>query len=303
MTFEPRVVHTRLSHDNSLATRLSEPFTFSADNGIFMRFYPDCRPKNMEIAPLQKGLVLGFSGVELIEEGAGFGVPVAKFGDTAYFSSSAQLLILNEGTDGALVRKIYVLDAISRKEVRGTNINDGFYKFIHKNFEAAYLPRRRLLPVFDLTMRLRKILGVQTRFEIVEPKGKVVVTYICKPEGIGVHADFSELEKVNCREILMLNEQGAASFSTFLDSRGLVLHDFQIGPWAEINAEKATFIHNENSVSFSLQNSVAADLYRGRELIKDRFSWAGLTYALKPQTKRFDYTVSLNVSPRVLKRF
>ena len=49
----------------------------------------------METASLQKGLIMVFDDQELIDEGLGFGVPVAKYDDKTYFPGSAEVSIQN----------------------------------------------------------------------------------------------------------------------------------------------------------------------------------------------------------------
>ncbi len=273
--------------------------TFGAIGDVFLRLYPDNRPRNLEIAALQKGLILGFRDEELVEEGAGFGVPVAKYAETAYFSSSAEVSFSKKEGCAFVLRKTYFLDAISKKHLKGVRVNDGLYKVVHKTFEAAYLGRRRLLPLFDLLMRLRKSLGVQTRFEKVKSKGRVTVTYQCYRNLVKIHVDFTELEKDGCREILVLNEQGATRFCEYSDSNGLLLSLNQIGPWTKVAARSASFSDCNNGVSFTLSNLENAFLFRGREQIKDRFSWAGMTYTLKPGISDFSYAITLALSPVV----
>ena len=71
--------------------RSRNPITVSVDGHVSCRLYSDTRPHCLEIAPLQKGLVLVLNGKELIGEGVGFGAPVVVYRDRPYFSTSAEV--------------------------------------------------------------------------------------------------------------------------------------------------------------------------------------------------------------------
>jgi hypothetical protein len=232
--------------------------------------------------------------LELIEEGAGFGVPIAKYSDTTYFCGTARVTLHQVSAGSVVLTKTFFLDAVSTKQIRGANINGGFYMLLQKAFEKAYLSSQSLHPVFDSMMLLRKGLGIQTQFEKVPSRGKVVVTYHCLPSQIKVHVDFSGLETANCQEILLLNEQGASRFRRYSDTDGAVLHDGHVGAWTKVTAKHATFSSVDSGISFSLETVKTATLYRGREQIKGRFSWAGMTYQLDPKTAEFNYTIKLS---------
>lgn len=246
----------------------------------------------MEIAALQKGLVLVYNGSELIEEGAGFGVPITKYFDRSFFSRTATVYVKEQDESSVIITKVFLLDAISKKQVRGSNINDGFYSIFHKMFEKSYLHLGNMRSFFDLVMRLRKTIGVETQFSKVSPRGKVIVTYHCFSDHIKVCADFSEVDKAGCKEILILNEQGATFFRK--NSKGNeVFCDKKIGAWNKVAAEKTEFSDIGDNISFSMEKRDGAILYCGREQVKDRFSWAGMTYALSPKTSIFNYTIRL----------
>jgi hypothetical protein len=257
-----------------------------------MRVYPDNSPKNMEIAALQKGLVLVYNGSELIEEGAGFGVPITKYFDRTFFSRTAAVYVKEQDENSVIIKKVFLLDAISKKQVRGSNINNSLYSIFHKTFEKSYLHLGNMRSFFDLIMRLRKTIGIETQFSKVSPKGKVTVSYHCFSDHIKVCADFSEVDKAGCKEILILNEQGATFFRK--NSKGNeVLCAKKIGAWNKVVATKAEFSDIRDNISFSMEKRDGAILYCGWEQIKDRFSWAGMTYALSPKTSIFNYTIRL----------
>jgi hypothetical protein len=50
----------------------------------------------------------------LIEEGIGFEVPVVKYEDKTYFSTSAEVLI-QKNYSAYRVKKTYILDSVSKK--------------------------------------------------------------------------------------------------------------------------------------------------------------------------------------------
>jgi hypothetical protein len=249
----------------------------------------------MEIAALQKGLVLVINGSELVEEGAGFGVPIAKYSDTTLFSRNATVYVEEPDENATVITKVFLLDSVSKKRVHGAFINDEIYSVFHKTFEKAYLNRGNMRSIFDWIMRLRRTIGVETHFVNVSPRGKVTVRYYCYPDHIKVCADFSEVDMTSCQEILILNEQGATFFRKYRNGSAVLL-DKKIGAWTRVDAEKAEFSDLEDHISFSLGKRDSATLYCGWEQVKDRFSWAGLTYALSPKTLIFNYTIQLKNS-------
>ncbi len=272
---------------------LSEPVTINIGNLISVRLYDDTRPNFLETAPLQKGLVLILDGKELIEEGVGFGVPVVRYADKTYFSSSAEVSVQENGNLCALEKR-FALDAVSRKRFwKASYINDGFYSFFHKFFNKAYKGHKSLTPVFNRTMELRRAVKIQTEFVKVKPRGTITFKYSFQPNTIKINVDLSDLELSGCQEILLLNEQGSNFFRKYRDSDGLKLFDEKIGAWENVRAKEATLSDDKDALRFTLESSNMAELFRGLERIKGRFSWAGLSYSLHPKRGAFDYVIKL----------
>jgi hypothetical protein len=261
---------------------------------LSVRLYRDARPNYLEIAPLQKGLVLVFDGEELIEEGVGFGVPVVKYADKTYFSSSAEVSVQENGNIRTLEKR-FLLDTVSRKRFwKASYINDGFYSLFHKLFNKAYKGHKSLAPVFSRTMELRGALKIQTEFVKVKSRGTITFKYSCQPNTIKINVDLTDFELAGCQEILLLNEQGSNYFRKYTDTDGLKLFDEKIGAWEIVRAKEATLSDGKDALEFTLENCSEATLFRGLERIKGRFSWAGLSYSLHPKRGVFGYVIKLS---------
>jgi uncharacterized protein YlbG (UPF0298 family) len=274
---------------------LQEPITIHLTNRLSVRLYKDTRPNCLETAALQKGLVLMLDNEELIEEGVGFGVPVVKYQDKTYFSSSAEAS--TQKTDSAYtLKKTYLMDTISRKKIwrAASYIDDNFYSSVRKKFEKLYLSHKTLSPLFNKLMELREIAKIKTEFIKVKPRGAIAVNYEIQPTIIKVSVDFSELTLTGCQEVLVLNEQGSSVFQKYADTSGLTLFGNNIGAWDAVTADQASMLSTGEHVAFSLQNICGAALFRGWEKTRNRFSWAGLSYSLRPNHGTFDYEIGLD---------
>jgi hypothetical protein len=276
------------------STNLKQPITVHLTNRLSVRLYEDSRPQCLETASLQKGLVLMLDNQEVIEEGMGFGLPIAKYHDKTYFSSTANVSIQkNQST--YIIKKRFVLDAISRKKFwRATYIDDDVYSLVRKTFAKLYLKHKNISPFFNSIMELRNVAKIQTEFQKVKRRGNVTVTYEIQPENINVNADFSDLTLEGCEEVLVLNEQGADVFDRYADSNGLELVGGKIGGWDPVTANQAFMLSSEKQISFCLKKNSGAGLFRGWENTKRRFSWVGLNYSLSPSRGIFDYSIGFN---------
>lgn len=274
----------RITVSSSVPTprRIDEPYTYRACWDLELRVYPDRRPGNLEIAYLHKGLILIRSGEELVEEGAGFGVPVARFKDKTYFSGSATLTLLNEGPP-PVIQKSYALDTVSEKSLRGgLRISDSLYHPLHRAFTRAYLSRPSFRHLFNKIIETRIAMGVTTRFVKVVPRGVVDIRFTLRESLIEVEV-VTEKISTGCEELVILNEQGASTFRRYRDAGGLDLLDDAIGAWDRIEASKGTLSDVMGKLSFSIQKpSISQVMYRGRERVRDRLSWTGIALSLKP---------------------
>lgn len=272
---------------------LTDSFTVNAFDDVALRLYPDFRPFHLEIAPLQKGLVLVLHGKELVEEGIGFGVPVVKFEDKTFFPGTAKVSLENEATGVSLI-KSFTLDTVSRKQIwKGPFINDRLYSAFHKAFARAYLGHKGTQPISEKIMQFRRTAKVRTQFVKVRPRAKINVRYKCLGKTVKIEAEVSQLDSAGCEEILILNEQGSTFFQRYSDSDGLKLYCGQVGGWERVRAKEASFSDIKGTLAFTLENLDGARLFRGWERISKRFSWAGLSYSLKPRVSSFAYAIEL----------
>lgn len=280
-----------LNYSNSY----EETITLPISERLSVRLYEDSRPHCLETALIQKGLVLIVDNKEVIEEGIGFGVPVIKFKDKTYFSSSAKVSLIRNPGSALSLKKTFFLDSVSRKRFWRTGyINDGLYSQFHKSFERLYLSHKSLSSLFNKMMEFREVAKIHTDFEKVKSKGWVTVNYELQPSKVSVYVDFSQMNLDDCQELLVLNEQGYRFFAKYSDSGGLNLFGNKIGAWDLVDANRATLMNINGQVQFSLRKASPGLFFRGWEQTRNRFSWAGLSYSLKPKNRFFNYTIELN---------
>jgi hypothetical protein len=181
--------------------------------------------------PTAERLVLVLDGIELNEEGVGFGVPVVKCKDTAFFSQTAKTSLLN---GDRTLQKEYVLDTLSKRRFYGVNISNRIDSLLHKMFNYIYTRQNHAKALANRLMELRVKAKVETVFVKIKPVGTVTCQYSFEPNQIRVNVDFSGLQLDKCTELVMLNEQGANFFSNYSDLNGLLLSERHIGPWSAV---------------------------------------------------------------------
>jgi hypothetical protein len=272
---------------DKLATSLP-PLTFTLEESLGIRVYLDSRPHCMETSPLHKGLVLMANNEELIQEGIGFGVPVVKYKDKTYFSGSSQSTVVQSSP--VIIKRRFVLDCISKKKIAKEYINDSFYHILHRKFSSFYLMYPQLSALFNFFMELRNLLGIQTELNRVSPRGAVTVIYRLMPSEIKVTVDFTRIASKDAKELLVLNEQGSI-FDRYVDSSGLFLASTGISGWAKVLADEASLYCSCRNAKFTIKKSHPAQLFRGWEATKHRFSWSGLSYSLPIKTRIFNYSI------------
>jgi hypothetical protein len=117
---------------------VKEQFTQKLSERTALRIYSDNRPHCLEISALHKGLIIVHDGIERVEEGAGFGVPIMKY-DKTHFPSSAQCFI-EKTKNGYAIVKVFEMNAVAKKKVgKKTYLDDSLYRFFRKQFERIYL--------------------------------------------------------------------------------------------------------------------------------------------------------------------
>jgi hypothetical protein len=270
--------------DGSFAVRMNDT--------LLLKLYPDNRPSVLETSVLQKGVVIEMNGDELNGEGMGFGVPIVKYRDKTFFSGTSSI-DFNE-KDPCLITKRFTLDMISKKYYKSNLISDLIYRPAHNVFTFFYLKIKSLRFLFDRIMDVRENIGIQTKFVTTKPRGIVSITYRLLEAGLLVEADFSEVESIDAKEHVILNEQGADFFEIYSDSSGIKLSKEKIGAWEEIESEQPTFHETSEELSFSTEVIPGSRLFRGWENVPDRLSWVGLNFSFNPESKKVDFEIYIS---------
>jgi hypothetical protein len=266
--------------------------TLTLSDSVSLSVYSNTNPHNMKVADLQKGLVLSCSGVDVIGEGIGFGVPIAKYADETVFSGSS-FLYVREDVDAVEIRKEFLMDLVARDGFRNLKLENQKVRTLFDYISELAHGHKRLARSILIAKDLLFKFGVKSSFVRKPHKGAVVVTYIVDRNRIRVKLNLSMLNRTNLGKVFVLNEQGAHFFRIYSDSRGLRLVDGEIGVWDVVKAQSAKITDGQNKIGFSLKSLEGSMLRRGRELMKGSLNWIGLDYELDPENYHFEYEIEL----------
>jgi hypothetical protein len=250
-------------------------------------------PSGYPTDSLAKGLTLECNGIDLSEEGVGFGVPVIKLGRVAVFPGAAretfrdparQLFCVEYVMD---LRELLAMPGLSLMRNRPAN----FLKEIAGELHRAYPWARAALDA--VSRRARRSIGIRTIFRRGRRVGVVRVEYRFDParRELRMAVDSSGIQAANPAEVILMNEQGANYFDLYADSDGALLSGREICAWAPVAAARARFIDAAHDVGFAARKAPGARLYRGRELAPGRLAWAGFAYRVLPGRELFHCSV------------
>jgi hypothetical protein len=272
-------------------------YTIPISKSLSLRLYSDTRPHYLHIADLQKGLIFLYREAELVGEGVGFGVPIARYRDKTYFPGSSTMHILQKD-DCTKIIKQFVLDIVFERRFGKFKIeNKAMHKLSRLSDELYMKHSQWRLPLIEL-YNLSKNIGAQDSFVKGKPRGKVAVFYRIDLPFIHVKADFKSLEKNDLQKLFMLNEQGSRFFRKYRDSNGTTLLDEQIGAWEKAEADWAFISNKSGEHGFYLWKVEDSILYRGREFLKGTLDWVGLDYEIIPGKTCFEYDIEIFGSQR-----
>lgn len=253
-------------------------------------------------AQLQHGPTLVFRGVDLAEEGVGFGVPIVKLGNRTVFAGGADLIDVETDASengGPVIELAYRLDreegALLFTNRRRRREAPAALAAVRDRLASAHRGHPAVRPLIDgFNTFLRRIFHARTRYRPVPPVGVVRVRYSFTDSGrsMQIRAALDHLADPGVTEIIFMNELGAHHFTRYHDSDGTILDGAAIGSWGEITAHEAALSDPIRGLSFAVTRAPGARLFRGRELAPDRLAWAGFAFVVPPGVQTFTYRVA-----------
>ena len=242
---------------------------------------------------LQRGLVLIDDGVDLAQEGVGFGVPILKRGLQTIFPGGMTLTVAAEGPVWQ-VTAAYRLDLVERLAASDGGAVRQRLVYTAKDGLAAVHRRVPALrrPLTAASNAVRRVFGWRTTYEPAGLVATIPVTYAVRGDDgvVSVVADLSGVP-AGITEIVLMNELGAGHFDRYEDSSGASLAGAAVGTWDDVGAETASFVSSRRRLAFTLASVPGTRLLRGREVVAGRLAWAGFGYVLRPGAPRFAYEV------------
>jgi hypothetical protein len=245
---------------------------------------------------LQKGLLLVHRGQDLTEEAVGFGLPVLKCGLQTLFPGAVDIKAIQPEPNWSL-HAAYRLNLVERIRRRNTTLLNNRLFYNTKDILAALLRRVPSLraSLTALSSAARKLFGWETTYELAGFQAEIRLIYSLDSTSgtLQIKLDSGTRLPDSSSELVFMNEQGAHFFDRYEDSSGLRLSGTGIGCWDEVTGGRAGFSSPSRGVRFSVQQTQAARLFRGRELVGSRLAWAGFGYVIPCPAGEFEYSLQI----------
>jgi hypothetical protein len=218
---------------------------------------------------------------------------VAKIGHRVFFPGKAR--VTEQQKDLHLFEWIadYELNLEERLMLKSGTIRSNRVYAVQEWFSGLHKTIRISRGLIECTSNvLRRMWGLGKTFEEVPPSGNVRVSYSIdiRDKVLHISVDASSL-KTECEEMAILNEQDGSFFDRYYDANGLALVGKQIGTWEKTAAAWATLIDSHHNIALHFRNISGSAMYRGRELLPGRLSWAGVAYISAPPRPEFEYDI------------
>ncbi len=205
----------------------------------------------------------------------GFGVPVMVKDNRTYLSYTA---LTEQMVDNSGMRKTFFLDALQQLNFGNRAINS---QLAYTGIELSghiYKKSRFAQRFLRQWGRVRSKAGFEYGFTKIEPQGKIAVDYHIFSNSVAISVDLSDFHRTASKaNMFLLNEGGANHFPHYADAGGHKLERHEIGPWQEIEAQRAWFKGEQNPARFCVQQQPGTTLFRGWEL-SHSLSWAGFIF-------------------------
>ena len=284
-----RGLNTLLEHGSSFAhVKLSEHLSLRLK-------VPDGKNGAYPTSSIQKGPVLFHDSIDLSGEGVGFGVPVVKYGHRVFFPGTARIRERRQDTlcIWTIAYELNVEERVVLKNGRRVHI-DAFYAlkerlaWLHKSIPVS----RGLIEWINDAFR--RAYGIHTTFDETSSVGSVVVSYTIKGHTKTIHVSVGTSGLINhgCTEFILLNEHDACYFDRYCDANG-ILTGKDIGTWEQTDTGHVALIDSHHNIQLILRNVAQAMMFRGREFIQGRLSWAGIAYVINPSLAHFEYDITI----------
>ena len=221
---------------------MAERYPIHNFNGAYLKTV-EAGTGSFPASRIQKGLVLGLGNRDLSEEGVGFGLPVFKIGSEPVFPGSWKTST-TEHNGLCLIKADFEMNLRAEMTRRGKIINSGLVYLARDTFSKIHRKHPLFRNWISVSSRaLKKRLDLEDVFTEMPNLAYVSASYLICDSRIDVKFRFPAID--GCREIIIMNEQGANCFDTYKDSDGLILKGEKIGSWDQIKAERCLF-HRSN---------------------------------------------------------